>query len=223
MAFKAIIFDLDGTLVDTLADLAGAMNWALAQLGEDTHSLDAYRKMIGNGVEMFAKRALKPEKQHLCSHLLELMKARYRQHCFAKSSVYPGVNELIAKLGQMRIRLAVATNKEHDDAVKVVEHFFGVSAFEVISGVRQNGPVKPDPAFAEAIMAKMALASDDFVVVGDSDVDIATAKSSAMRSIGVTWGFRGREDLAAAGADFIIDKPEEIFDKNTFGIRLVSQ
>ncbi|MBW8035476.1 MAG: HAD family hydrolase [Planctomycetes bacterium] len=210
--FKAIIFDLDGTLVDTLADLAGAMNWALGQLGEDTHSLDACRKMIGNGIVMFAKRALAPEKQHLRSGLLELMKTRYGQHCFAKSSVYPGVNELIVKLGQMGIRLAVATNKEHDDAVKIVEHFFAQGTFEIISGVRQNGPVKPDPAFAEAIMAKMALASDDFVVIGDSDVDIATAKSAQMLSVGVTWGFRSREDLAAAGADIIIDKPEEIFD-----------
>ena len=216
MAFKAIIFDLDGTLVDTLADLAGAMNWALAQLGQDTHTLDACRKMIGNGIVMFAKRALSPEKQHLRSRLLELMKARYSQQCFAKSRVYPGINAIIAKLGQMRIRLAVATNKEHHDAVKIVEHFFGVATFELISGVRPNGPVKPDPAFAKAIMTKMALTADDFVVVGDSDVDIATAKSAQMLSIGVTWGFRTREDLTAAGADIIVDKPEEIF-------RLISQ
>ena len=211
MLFKAVIFDLDGTLVDTLEDLADAMNWALTQLGEDTHSLDACRQMIGNGVAMFAKRALGPDKQHLKSRLLELMKARYNRHCFAKTTVYTGVSELIAKLRQMSIRLAVATNKEHNDAVKVVEHFFGKGTFEVISGVRQNGPVKPDPAFAQEIMTKMTLASDDFVVVGDSDVDIATAKSAVMRSIGVTWGFRSRQDLCDAGADFIVDKPDEIF------------
>jgi len=212
VAFKAIIFDLDGTVVDTLADLAGAMNWALVQLGENVHGLEACRKMIGNGIVMYAKRALASDKQHLLGELLELMKARYSEHCFVKSRVYPGINELIVKLRQMGIRLAVATNKEHDDAVKIVEHFFGVSAFEVISGVRQNGPVKPDPAFAKAIMSKMALAGDDFVVVGDSEVDIATAKSAQMLSVGVTWGFRSREELAAAGADIIIDKPGEIFD-----------
>ena len=210
--FKAIIFDLDGTLVDTLADLAGAMNWALGQLGEEVHSVDACRKMIGNGIVMFAKRALSPENQHLRGSLLELMKARYSGHCFAKSRVYAGVNELIVRLGEMGIRLAVATNKEHDDAVKIVEHFFGVGTFEVISGVRPNGPVKPDPAFAEAIMVEMGLGSDDFVVIGDSDVDIATAKSAQMLSIGVIWGFRSREELAVAGADIIIDKPGEIFD-----------
>ena len=208
--YKAIIFDLDGTLLDTLADLAGAMNWALARLGEDTHSLQACRKMIGNGVATFAKRALKPEKQHLQPQLLELMKARYRKHSLVKSTIYSGINELLAKLAQMPIRLAVATNKQHDDAVIVVEHFFGKGVFEVIRGVRQDGLVKPEPAFAKAIMDEMNLASDDILLIGDSDVDIATAKSAKIESVGVTWGFRDREDLAAAGADIIIDKPGEI-------------
>lgn len=210
MNYKAIIFDLDGTLLDTLADLADAMNWALDQLGEETNSFDACRKMIGNGIVMFAKRALKPEKQHLCPQLMELMKARYTTHCRVKSTVYPGLNAVLAKLRQMPIRLAVATNKQHNDAVKVVEHFFGKGVFELISGVRQNGPVKPDPAFAKEIMAEMKLTSDVFLLIGDSDVDIETAKSAKITSVGVTWGFRSRKDLTEAGADIIIDKPRQI-------------
>lgn len=212
MFFKALIFDLDGTLVDTLADLSSAMNWSLSELSEPVHSLDACRAMIGNGVSMFAKRALRPEKQHLHGHLLDLMKTRYSQKCFEKSSVYAGVVDVLGKLRQNNIRLAVATNKNEDDAVRIVEHFFGVGTFEVICGVRSGGPVKPDAAFAGEIMARMGLVSDDFAVVGDSDVDVATAKAAGMRCIGVTWGFRSAEQLEAAGADIIIDRPDEILD-----------
>ena len=212
MFFKALIFDLDGTLVDTLADLSDAMNWSLSELSEPVHRLEACRAMIGNGVSMFAKRALSPDKQHLCPRLLELLKARYSQKCFEKSFVFDGVGAVVVKLRQNAIRLAVATNKDEDDAVRIVEHFFGVGTFEVICGVRSGGPVKPDAAFAGEIMARMGLVSDDFAFVGDSDVDVATAKAVGMRCIGVTWGFRSVEQLKAAGADIIIDRPEEILD-----------
>lgn len=212
MFFKALIFDLDGTLVDTLADLSDAMNWSLSELSEPVHSLEACRAMIGSGISMFAKRALSDEKQHLRPRLLKLMKARYSQNCFRKSYVFDGVGEVVEKLRENNIRLAVATNKNEDDAVRVVEHFFGVGTFEVISGVRNGGPVKPDPAFAEEIMRQMGLASNDFAFVGDSEVDVATAKAVGMRCVGVTWGFRSAKQLEAAGADIIIERPDEILN-----------
>ena len=215
MFFKSLIFDLDGTLVDTLADLSGAMNWALSQLSEPVRSVEACREMIGSGVSMFAQRALSGEKQHLHGRLLELMKSRYSQNCFEKSTVYPGIGEIVTKLRQAGIRLAVATNKNQDDAIRIVEYFFGVGTFEVICGVRPGGPVKPDPAFMAEIMVRMGLKSADFAVVGDSDVDVATAHAASMRCIGVTWGFRSGEQLKAAGADIIIDRPEEILDLPT--------
>lgn len=209
MGYKAIIFDLDGTLVDTLADLAGAMNFALEKLDQPTHPKEACRIMIGNGVKTFAQRALGPDKQDLRDELLDIMKNRYSDKCFDKSYLYDGVYDSVKKLRQKGTRLAVVTNKDQADAERVVSHFFGDS-FEYVVGITGDNALKPDPAGTLKIVKSMGLGCNNFLFVGDSDVDILTARAAKIRSVGVTWGFRGRNELAKTGADIIIDRPEEI-------------
>ncbi|MCF7954606.1 MAG: HAD-IA family hydrolase [Phycisphaerae bacterium] len=210
MSYKGVIFDLDGTLVDTLEDLAGAMNYGLAELGEPTHSLDECRRMIGNGVSKFAERALRADKQHLHAELLSTMKARYLEKCTDRSFVYDGLGETIMELRKAGVRLAVVTNKNANAAKMVVEHFFGAGTFEQIIGVEGDKWVKPDPAGTHEIIRRMGMTKKDFMLVGDSDVDIATAINAGIKPVGVTWGFRSRDELIAAGAETIVDSPGDI-------------
>jgi len=206
---KAAIFDLDGTLVNTLDDLSNAMNYALAQLNQPTHTTEKCRTFIGNGVKNFARRALAPDKQHLRDELLEQMKQRYRDKCFQNSYLYDGIYDLIQVLLSENIRLAVATNKDQDVAKIIVEHFFG-DAFDHIIGINDQRPIKPDPAGTFEILNATKVDPKDALFVGDSDVDIETASNAGIKSVGVTWGFRSREDLVNAGANLIIDHPSEI-------------
>jgi len=212
MSYKGVIFDLDGTLVDTLEDLAGAMNYGLKQLGQPTHSLNECRKMIGNGVSKFAERALRADKQHLHGELLEKMKNRYKEKCTDKTRVYDGLSDTIEQLRKSQVRLAVVTNKNAEDAKVVVEHYFGVGTFEVIIGVEGDKWVKPDPAGTLEIIRRMGISMEDFLLIGDSDVDIATAINAGIKPVGVTWGFRSRQQLVKAGAETIVDTPSEILE-----------
>jgi len=210
LSYKGVIFDLDGTLVNTLGDLAEAMNYSLKQLGEPTHSVDQYRRMIGNGTSKFVERSLSDDKQHLHAELLKLMRVRYLEKCFDLTVPFNGIPEAINELRKAGVRLAVVTNKNADAAKLIVEHFFGAGTFEVIIGVEGDKWVKPDPAGTHEIIRRMGMTKEDFMLVGDSDVDIATAINAGVKPVGVTWGFRSRDELIAAGAETIIDAPDEI-------------
>jgi phosphoglycolate phosphatase len=210
LRYKGVIFDLDGTLVDTLEDLAAAMNFGLAELGEPTHSVDECRKMIGNGVAKFAERALSSDKQHLHGELLGLMKARYLDKCFVYSSLYDGIAECVGSLQAAGVKLGVVTNKNADAAVLIVEYFFGKGTFEAIIGIEGDKWVKPDPAGTHKAIGVMGLEKEEVLFVGDSDVDIATGINSGTKPVGVTWGFRSREQLIEAGAETIVDAACEI-------------
>jgi phosphoglycolate phosphatase len=185
------------------------MNYALEQLGEPTHSTEVCRTFIGNGVAMFAKRALRPDKQDLCSDLLRQTKQRYRDKCFDCSTLYDGIKDAVKDLQGQEIRLAVATNKDQDVARIIVEHYFG-DAFEYIIGIDGKRPVKPDTAGTVEILNGMGLTPEEVLFVGDSDVDMNTAANAGIKSVGVSWGFRSKNDLLAAGADIIIENPSEI-------------
>lgn len=212
LSYKAIIFDLDGTLVNTLTDLANSMNFALKQLSQPPHTAEECKKMIGNGLIKFAERALADDKQNLRDELLVLMRGHYRNNCFVYSTLYDGISEIISTLHDRGAGLGVLTNKDHLVAVRIVEHFFGKNIFGYITGVAKGMDVKPDPQGALKIADAMGLKPSEILFAGDSDVDIQTAKNAKMGSIGVSWGFRDRAGLQAAGADIIIDKPAEILN-----------
>ncbi|MHC5061748.1 MAG: HAD family hydrolase [Planctomycetota bacterium] len=212
MAIKAIIFDLDGTLVDTAADLSNAMNFALAKFGQGVHSVEACKQMIGSGLKVFAEKALGAENQDLRDEVLLAMKERYHDKCFEYSRLYEGISDVVDNLRAGGVRLAVLTNKDQRDAERIIEHFFGTEAFEYVVGAVQNRGLKPDIGGTIEIIESMGLGREEFMLIGDSTQDIQTAAAAGIRSVGVTWGFRSREDLAEAGADIIIERAEEILE-----------
>ncbi|MBE0538060.1 MAG: HAD family hydrolase [Phycisphaerae bacterium] len=212
MNYKAMIFDLDGTLVDTLQDLTDAMNVALTAVGLAPRTAEECRMMIGNALPMFSRRAVGPENQHLAEPVAGRMRDYYRGHCCDQTAVYPGLLTVIEELRRRGVRLAVLTNKDQDVAKEIVEHYFGAGVFDDIVGATGHNRIKPDPTTALELIAGMRITTDEALFVGDSDVDIQTAAAAGIRSVGVAWGFRGREDLAAANADIIVESPAEILD-----------
>ncbi len=212
MPYRAVIFDLDGTLVDTLDDLTAAINAALGHFSLPTHSAQACKMMIGNGAKRFAASALPQDRQHLAEKLLALTREHYRDNCFKYSRLYDGMGETVTQLRQKGLRLAVLTNKDHVVAGRIIEHFFGTGVFESVIGATQGRLIKPDPGTTLGIVESLGLACADFVFVGDSAVDIETALTAGIRAVGAAWGFRGRGELQAAGAHIIIDSPSEILD-----------
>lgn len=210
MTYRAIIFDLDGTLVDTLTDLGNAMNMALADFALTGHSIESYRQMIGNGLSKLAQRALPNKKQHCENEVLAAMKQYYRRNYLKNTYLYDGIKQILSKLQDKDIRLAVLTNKDQDMAEKIIMHFFGDSLFEYIVGTTGSGPVKPDSNATKELMGSMSLKPEDFLFVGDSGVDMDTAAAAGIRSVGVAWGFRGKAELAEHNADIIIENPEQL-------------
>lgn len=212
MTIQAVIFDLDGTLLDTLADLADAVNRVLAANGYPQHPDNDYRWFVGDGSAMLITRALPPdcrdaENVHAC---LERFVADYNQHWHRKTAPYPGIMELLERLQKRGLKLAVVTNKPHRFAEKMIAHYFPKTSFAPIFGQREDLPKKPDPTQALAAARQMKAAPQDCLFVGDSAVDIETARRAGMRAIGAGWGFRTKSELIDAGADHIIDHPMEV-------------
>jgi phosphoglycolate phosphatase len=212
LIIKGIIFDLDGTLVDTLDDLTNSMNAALAQLGRPQRSPEACRKMIGYGLRRFAEQALGPEAIELTDELVTRMVEHYRDHCLEKTAPYEGMQDLIATLARQGIRLAVLTNKNQAPAAVITRHYFGTETFDPIVGAEEGRKVKPDPTTALDILNVWNLRADEVLFVGDGETDVQTAQNAGVRCIGCEWGFRSREQLTEAGADILIQHPGEILD-----------
>ncbi len=212
MNTRLVIFDLDGTLLDTIGDLAVACNASLAMRGLPQHSYDDYCGFVGNGIMRLVERAL-PEPLRTPENVA-LMRADfvrcYTEHIDARTRPYEGVPELLAVLSQRGLRLAVASNKFQAGTEKLVRRFFPGIAFDPVFGQCEGVPLKPDPAVAETILSLTETPPGQALFVGDSGIDILTAKAAGIRSAGVTWGFRSRTELEEAGADHIVDRAEEI-------------
>lgn len=209
---KLVIFDLDGTLVNTIDDLAMSTNYALRQHGYPEHELTAYRYFVGNGITKLIERAL-PEnarQEKIISRLRSEFITYYQQHKTDLSQPYPGIPELLHHLHSQGILLAVASNKYHQGTTELIRHFFGDSLFSIVLGQREGTPAKPDPAIVQEILAATAISNSEALYVGDSGVDIQTARNSNVSSIGVSWGFRSREELETNGADRIANMPRDI-------------
>jgi phosphoglycolate phosphatase len=207
---RAVMFDLDGTLADTLVDLANATNWALTHLGCPTHSVESYRHRVGDGAQELCARALPADRQGLLDEVLRLMRQHYDQHCFDLTKLYVGTPELISALTERRYRLAVLSNKPDDFTKRMIAHYFKPSPFDAARGQLPNVPLKPDPTAALQIAQELDIPPAHWLYLGDTNTDMRTACAAGMHAIGVLWGFRDRDELVESGAEHIVAKPEDV-------------
>jgi phosphoglycolate phosphatase len=207
---KGIIFDLDGTLVDTIEDLAEAMNYALKQVQCPQLTVDQCRQMVGGGLKNFVAQALPQDRQDLQSVLLDLMVNFYQGNCLAKTKAYAGIIETLQSLHDRGILLAVLTNKNQIPAEVIVYNLFGKTLFSQIVGAAEGRKVKPDPKTTLDIIAAWGLDKSEVLYVGDSDIDIRTAYAVGIQSAACLWGYRSRQQLKDAGATLFIQHPEQL-------------
>lgn len=207
-----ILFDLDGTLVDTLEDLAVSTNEALRQFGCPPHRLEDYRYLVGNGARRLIERALpdefRSEETILC--VQKLYEEHYAKHFLDHSKPYDGMEETLRSLRADGCRLAVVSNKPHEFAEQMVRTIFGENLFFSVLGHRVGAPHKPDPLTVYETIALADATTLSTVYVGDSNVDVETGRNANLPVIGCAWGFRGAEELITAGADRIAFEPKEI-------------
>lgn len=208
--FSAVIFDLDGTLLNTLDDLSDSANWVCAQLGWPCHTRDEYRYFVGNGipklVERFAPANSSPQ---ALAQALALFDKHYAEHKADKTAPYPGIQTLLEKLSQSGIAYGVVTNKDHAAAVGVLQHYFG-NRISCVQGRTDSLPAKPAPDTTLLLLQQLKAKPEHTLFVGDSNVDIATAQAAGLQSCGVLWGFRTRQELEQAGADYLVGDPGQL-------------
>ena len=209
MPYKAAIFDLDGTLLNTIDDLADAANDALTEAGLPTHSPDSYKLMVGSGVRNLIKRVLPKDNRQL-ETVLKSMRRNYAACATRKTKPYADIHQALLQLRDNNIKLAVLTNKDERFSVHLIEHYFGPDLFTLVFGAMQGRPIKPDPAALLQLIDQLEIQPPDAVFIGDSGVDMDVAHAAGIDSIGVTWGFRPKSELIEHHADLIIDKPNEL-------------
>ena len=210
---KLAIFDLDGTLADSLYDLADAVNKALSDAGFPAHGYEEYKHFVGNGAKKLIERALPPGTEEDVREKIHTDFSRnYRENCLDKTKPYDGITGLLGTLSEMGVSCAVASNKPDEFSAHVVEGLFGKGVFSLIRGKREGIPVKPSPEIVYSIADELGISLGSAVMIGDSDVDVETAHNAGIRCIGCIWGFRGEEELRSAGADRLAHYPSEIAD-----------
>lgn len=209
---KTILFDLDGTLLNTIDDLADAGNWVCEQHGWPTFSVEQFKHMVGNGIPKLVERfspadAQSPEQR---AATLAEFTARYDAHKEDKTAPYPGIPELLDALKAEGIQTAVFSNKADPLCGKIIEHYFGAGRFQIVRGNRPGVPTKPDPIGVYTLMDDLGAKPESTLFVGDSDVDILTGHNAGLPAVGALWGFRGKAELSAAGADALAAVPGDI-------------
>ncbi len=208
-----VIFDLDGTLLDTIEDLGDSVNEVLRARGWPEHHYDVYCTYIGDGMELLVRRsmpAVAAADEALVAEVLAEYRAAYGRNWNHKSRPYPGVVELLATLAERGIKFAVLSNKPQEFTERCVAQLLPGAPFEKVYGDRPGVPRKPDPGAALSIASDLGIDPSQTMFVGDTDVDIRTGAGAGMRAIGVLWGFRDEAELRAAGAEHIVSTPEEI-------------
>lgn len=214
MMKKLVIFDLDGTLINTISDLATSTNAALEACGFPTHQLEEYPLFVGNGVNKLFERAL-PEGERTPENMLRMRTfflSHYNLHDTDLSKPYPGMLELLTRLQKEGFILAVASNKYQEATSKIIKKLLPQIEFKAILGQRENIPTKPDPRIIHDLLAFTGCTAEETFFVGDSGVDMETASNAQIKACGVTWGFRSRTELATFNPAYLVDKPAEIYE-----------
>jgi phosphoglycolate phosphatase len=212
LKYPGIIFDLDGTLLDTIEDLADSMNTVLTDLGFSTHTLGAYKTFVGEGVEALIRRAL-PEDQlrpELLDQCLGALREEYGRRWENKTRTYPGIPELLDHLTGLGLKMAILSNKQDYFTQIMVAGLLPRWRFDPVFGARPAVPKKPDPAGALEIAEALQIAPDYFIYLGDTGIDMKTARAAGMVPVGVLWGFRPAEELRDQGAKWLIEKPADL-------------
>ena len=214
MKFKAAIFDLDGTLLDTLAGIADSMNGVLVRLGFPTHALDAYRYLTGDGVRALITNALPPDarREDTIDTAGEILREEYVKNWARSTKPYDGIPEVLDALSARSVSLNVLSNKMHEFTRQAVDQFLGRWTFDRVLGERPSVPRKPDPTSARHIAADLGLDVADFIYLGDTSTDMLTAVAAGMYPVGALWGFRDKEELLAGGARAVIASPLDFLD-----------
>lgn len=211
-AYKTVVFDLDGTLLDTLEDLTISTNAALAAHGMPSHPIESVRRFVGNGIALLIHRAVPAgTPADVEAAVLEDFKRHYGAHCEDHTGPYVGVPDLLARLRDAGLALAVVSNKADFAVQELVGRQFPAT-FDVVLGENEAAGIskKPAPAMVDAALARMGRGRDGLVYVGDSEVDVQTAANAGCPCLSCTWGFRTRAELVAAGATTFVDTPEEL-------------
>ncbi len=213
MSIKGIVFDLDGTLLDTIDDLTDSCNRILKQYGFPEHPAGAYKKFVGSGVRNLVERAL-PESIKKFSQLDEFIlqfREDYSVHCFDKTRPYPGIMEMLERLHNRGIPMAILSNKPDAETRSIAARYFGTELFKRVYGHREEYGTKPDPAGAKAILAELGLKGEEAAFVGDTWTDMQTAAATGCLAVGVLWGFRDRQELEENGAQKIASDADDLF------------
>lgn len=204
------IFDLDGTLLNTLEDLAASGNFVLKNHGYPTHPTDAYKMFVGNGIRKLVERALPPEarRDEIVEPLFKEFLDYYAIHKMDKTMPYPGIVELLEGLQERGIKVAVASNKAHEAMAPLMERYFPTIRFTAVLGNKPGAAPKPNPGIVFEILKLAGDGPETTVYVGDSCVDMETGANAGLKKIGVLWGFRTKEELVNAGADWLLERPD---------------
>jgi phosphoglycolate phosphatase len=212
MPYTAVLFDLDGTLLNTLEDIADSVNRTLMKMGFPTHELDAYRYLVGDGALMLISRAL-PEDKRVTATIktcIEDFRKDYSSHWNIKTHPYKGIPELLDALKERGIKMGVLSNKPHTITQQCVTQILPHWRFDVVLGQKDSVPLKPDPSGALAVAQDMKISPSHFLYLGDTAIDMKTAQTVGMFPVGVLWGFRPEEELVEGGAKALIKQPLDL-------------
>lgn len=214
MRYKLVVFDLDGTLVNSLTDLANAVNFGLEKVSLPAHNVDEYKDFVGNGRDKLIERAMgdKGADVALKNTVKSYFDKYYTEHCNDNTTAYDGCAELLMNLDKNRIMTAVLSNKPDEFVDAILRKIYPDHHFTLAWGRKPQFPEKPNPASLNAIIRELGVQNHECLYIGDSNVDVYTARNASVDVLGVDWGFRGREELVAAGAGVVVSNASEIME-----------
>lgn len=210
--YRLLIFDLDGTLLNTIDDLANASNYALSQFGFEVHEVDKYKTFVGDGVYKLVDRMLPKEhrSEEVKIKVKEAFDKYYKEHSLDCTKPYEGILELLEYLKARGVKVAVVSNKSHAFVSSLVKRIFG-EYIQLAYGQREGIPTKPDPFTVLEVIEKLGYQKEECIYIGDTNVDIYTGKNAGLKTVGVLWGFRTKQELIEAGADYIAKEVQDLY------------